>query len=72
MKFVVKVTETLSRTVIVDANNTEDACRMVERAYRADRITIDPYEDYVGGYVGVLRKASGMDFESYDLICAEV
>lgn len=45
MKFVMKVTETLSRTVVVDANDQDDAISKVEQAYDNEDIVLD-YKDY--------------------------
>ena len=41
MKYEVEITETLQRTVEVEAASTEDAERQVRAAYRAGAIVLD-------------------------------
>lgn len=64
MKFVMKVTETLSRTVIVDANNKDDAISKVEQAYDNEQIVLD-YKDYDGYEISAVRIACPGDLEWY-------
>ena len=65
MKFVMKVTEMLARTVIVDANNKDDAISKVEHAYEYGDIVLD-YKDYDGCDISAVRIACPGDLEWYD------
>lgn len=65
MKFVMKVTETLSRTVIVDANDKDDAISKVEQAYYNEDIVLD-YKDYDGYDISAVRIACPGDLEWYE------
>ena len=47
MKYEVEITETLQRTVEVEAASTEDAERQIRAAYRAGDIVLDA-EDCMG------------------------
>lgn len=64
MKFVMKVTETLSRTVVVDANDQNDAISKVEQAYDNEDIVLD-YKDYDGYDISAVRIACLGDLEWY-------
>ena len=64
MKFVMKVTETLSRTVVVDANDKDDAISKVERAYDNEDIVLD-YKDYDGYDISAVRIVCPGDLEWY-------
>ena len=64
MKFVMKVTETLSRTVVVDANDKDDAISKVEQAYDNGDIVLD-YNDYDGYDISAARIACPGDLEWY-------
>ena len=64
MKFVMKVTETLSRTVVVDANDQNDAISKVEQAYDNEDIVLD-YKDYDGCDISAVRIACPGDLEWY-------
>ena len=64
MKYVVRVTETLSRTVIVDANDAADAHDKVERAYDSEDIVLD-YRDYHGYEIDAVRVACPGDIEMF-------
>lgn len=64
MKFVMKVTETLSRTVVVDANDQDDAISKVEQAYDNEDIVLD-YKDYDGYDISAVRIACPGDLEWY-------
>ena len=44
-KYAVTITETLSRTLIVEATDFDEACGKIERAYNAAEIVLDA-EDY--------------------------
>lgn len=65
MKFVMKVTEMLSRTVVVDANDQDDAINKVEQAYYNEDIVLD-YKDYDGYDISAVRIACPGDLEWYD------
>lgn len=62
MKFVMKVTETLSRTVVVDANDQDDAISKVEQAYDNEDIVLD-YKDYDGYDISAVRIACPGGYE---------
>lgn len=64
MKFVMKVTETLSRTVVIDANDQDDAISKVEQAYDNEDIVLD-YKDYDGYDISAVRIACPGDLEWY-------
>lgn len=64
MKFVMKVTETLSRTVVVDANDKDDAISKVEQAYDNEDIVLD-YNDYDGYDISTVRITCPGDLEWY-------
>lgn len=64
MKFVMKVTETLSRTLVVDANDQNDAISKVEQAYDNEDIVLD-YKDYGGYDISAVRIACPGDLEWY-------
>ena len=42
MKYAIKITESWSRTVIVEANSYEDGVNKLEMAYEGDEITLTP------------------------------
>ena len=65
MKYVVTVTETLRRRVIVDAADFEDAERKVETAYDKGEVNLD-YRDYNGYEINASRIACGGDVERYE------
>ena len=48
MKYAIRVEETIGRTIIVEAENIEDAIEMVEDAANNDKILLDGIEDFVG------------------------
>jgi hypothetical protein len=53
MKYVVEITETLTRLVTVEANSAGEAANIVEDAYNSEEIILGP-EDYVGaGFITV-------------------
>lgn len=62
MKFVVRVTETLFRTVVVDANDKDDAISKVEQAYDNEDIVLD-YKNYDGYDISAVRIACPGDLE---------
>lgn len=47
MKYAVAVTETLLRTVVVEASNENEAIDKVQAAYDEEKIVLD-YDDYDG------------------------
>ena len=65
MKCVVKITETLSRTIIIDADSPREAEEKAEQIYNNENIVLD-YRDYEGYEITALRPASKEDFELYD------
>lgn len=70
MKYVVRVTETLSRTVIVDANDSADAHDKVEKAYDSENIVLD-YRDYHGYEIDAVRVACPGDIEMFEEVEVE-
>lgn len=67
MKYLVRITETLRRDIIVDAENERDAYDMAEDAIVNDGIELD-YNDYCDTDIEVLRKASKIDISLYEEI----
>lgn len=65
MKCVVKITEMLSRTIIVDADSPGEAEEKAEQIYNNENIVLD-YRDYDGYEITALRPVSEEDFELYD------
>ena len=47
MKYLVNIEEILTRNVIVEAENAEDAESKVEQLYRDEKIVLD-YNDFIG------------------------
>ena len=48
MKYAIRVEETIGRTIIVEAENLDDAIEIVEDAANNDKILLDGIEDFVG------------------------
>lgn len=65
MKYVVNVTETLRRRVIVNAEDFEDAERKVEAAYDKGKINLG-CRDFNGYEVKASHIAYGGDIERYE------
>lgn len=65
MKYLVRVTETLSQSFIVEADNRGDAADKVYEAYDNGEISLE-YDDYDGHDVEVVRKADETDTKYYD------
>lgn len=65
MKYTMRVTETLSRIVVVDAEDITEAKEKVERAYDKEQIVLD-YRDYKGYEIEAVRIAYGGDIERYE------
>lgn len=70
MKYVVRVTETLARTLIVDANSMEEAEDKVDRAYDDGEIILD-YDDFDEYEVEARREATDFDEGLYDALEVE-
>lgn len=70
MKYVVRVTETLSHTVIVEANNMQDAKNKVNKAYDDGQIVLD-YDDFARYNVEVVREATDSDNKYCDILEVE-
>ncbi len=47
MKYLVTITETLARDIIINAESKEDAERQVEKLYREEKIVLD-YTNFSG------------------------
>lgn len=70
MKYIVRITETLVRTVIVDAENEQDAEDKVYNAYDDAQIVLD-YKDFEEYEIETLRKATDFDNSLYDKLEVE-
>ena len=70
MKYVVRVTETLARTLIVDANSMEEAEDKMDRAYDDGQIILD-YDDFDEYEVEARREATDFDEGLYDMLEVE-
>lgn len=70
MKYIVRITETLVRTVIVDAENEQDAEDKVYNAYDDAQIVLD-YKDFEEYEIETLRKATDFDNSFYDKLEVE-
>lgn len=70
MKYRVRVTETLSHTVIVEANNMQDAEIKVNKAYDDGQIVLD-YDDFDEYNIEAIREATDSDNEYYDILEVE-
>ena len=65
MKYVMRITETLSRIVIVDAEDCVKARNKAESAHTDGLVVLD-YEDYDGCEVEAIRIACPGDLERYE------
>ena len=65
MKHVVKITEFLTRTVVVEADSAEDAIKKVQDAHYYGEFSLD-YDDYDDVDVTHLRVACSGDVERYE------
>lgn len=70
MKYVVRVTETLARTLIVEANSMEEAEDKVDRAYDDGQIILD-YDDFDEYEVEARKEATDFDEGLYDVLEVE-
>ena len=70
MKYVVRITETLVRTVIVDAENEQDAEDKAHSAYDDEQIVLD-YSDFEECEIESLREATDFDNSLYDVLEVE-
>lgn len=70
MKYVVLVTETLARTLIVEANSMEEAEDKVDRAYDDGQIILD-YDDFDEYEIEARREATDFDEGLYDVLEVE-
>lgn len=70
MKYVVRVAETLARTLIVEANSMEEAKDKVDRAYDDGQIILD-YDDFDEYEVEARREATDFDEGLYDVLEVE-
>lgn len=60
MKYAVRITETLVRTVVVEAENEQDAEDKVHNAYDDGQIVLD-YSDFEECEIESLREATNFD-----------
>ena len=70
MKYLVRITETSSRTVIVEADNMQDAERKVNNAYYDEKIVLD-YDDFDEYEIEAIREANDFDNKYYDILEVE-
>lgn len=70
MKYLVRITETSSRTVIVEADNMQDAERKVNNAYYDEKIVLD-YDDFDEYEIKTIREAANNDEMLYDVLEVE-
>lgn len=70
MKYLVRITETSSRTVIVEADNMQDAERKVNNAYYDEKIVLD-YDDFDEYEIKTIREAVNNDKMLYDVLEVE-
>ena len=70
MKYVVRVTETLSHAVVVEADSMQDAEDKVNKAYDNGQIVLD-YDDFDEYTIEVQREATDFDNEYYDILEVE-
>ena len=67
MKYVVEVTETLVKHVIVEADNQGEAEIIANDAYNEDEFIVGP-EDYMDTEFKCLREADEDDLNGYETI----
>lgn len=67
MKYLVRVTETLLHTIIVEAENEQDAEDKVNQAYDDGQVVLD-YDDFNEYEIKVLREATNFDNSYYDIL----
>lgn len=70
MEYLVRITETSSRTVIVEADNMQDAERKVNNAYYDEKIVLD-YDDFDEYEIETIREAANNDKMLYDVLEVE-
>lgn len=70
MKYLVKVVETLSRHVIVDAENLVQADEKVRQAYIDGQIVLD-YDDFEESYIEAKRMVTDDEASYYETLEVE-
>lgn len=65
MKYVVEITETLVKHVVVEADSSGDAEIIANDAYNNEKVVLD-YNDYFGADFKVLREADDSDISEYE------
>lgn len=70
MKYRVRVTETLSHTVVVEANSMQDAENKVGKAYDDGQIVLD-YDDFDGYEIEAQREITEEESKYYDILEVE-
>ena len=70
MKYIVRVTERLAHTMIVEADNMRDAEDEVNKAYDNGQIVLD-YDDFAGYGIEAIREANDFDNKYYDILEVE-
>lgn len=69
MMYKVKITELLSRTIIVDAENEKEAEQITENLVCDEGIIVLSYDDYSDRYIKCIGEANELDcdlFEAYE------
>lgn len=70
MKYIVRVTETLSHAVVVEADSMQDAEDKVNKAYDNAQIVLD-YDDFDEYTIEAQREATDFDNKYYDILEVE-
>lgn len=70
MKYLVRVAETLARTVIVEANSMEEAEDKVDQAYDDGQIVLD-YDDFSEYEIEVRKEATDNESTYYETLEVE-
>ena len=70
MKYIVRVTETLSHAVVVEADSMQDAEDKVNKAYDNGQIVLD-YDDFDEYTIEAQREATDFDNKYYDILEVE-
>lgn len=70
MKYLVRVTEELTHTVVVEADSMQDAENKVNTAYDNGQIVLD-YDNYDNYEIDALREATDSDIEYCDILEVE-
>lgn len=65
MKYLIEITETLQRTILVEAETNDEAIERVESAYRSENIVLDS-DDFVDNSINSIGTVNaGEDCSGY-------